>query len=316
MKFSIVIPVYNVEQYLKNCVDSVLSQTFTDFELILVDDGSTDNSPLICDEYAKNDARVRVVHKVNGGQSSARNIGVSKAVGEYIVFLDSDDFICKNDFLEKLNKADQTDVIIYRYSKYYSDDKISPLNLSYSDLPKDKTEFLRKLVNIDGFFCSCWTKAIKRDVIAENSIAFDESLNCEDIDWYYNVVLKAHTFSAIDEVFVMYRQRQGSVTKAMPKKSCEGLIYTINKWKDNFDRLTDESLKNVMLSSLAKIYCNLLISYSKSTKMLKEYKSQILSNKGLLKYDSNPRVRKFAKISKIVGVRGLIFALTIIGKLK
>ena len=90
---SIIIPVYNVEQYLRECVDSVLNQTYSDVEVILVDDESTDQSGNICDEYAEMDSRIKVIHKKNGGVSSARNTGIDKAVGEYLLFVDSDDAI-------------------------------------------------------------------------------------------------------------------------------------------------------------------------------------------------------------------------------
>ena len=90
--FSIIIPVYKVEKYLNQCVDGVLSQTFKDYEIILVDDGSPDKSPLICDEYSASDSRVRVIHKPNGGLSQARNEGLNIAKGEYVIFLDSDDY--------------------------------------------------------------------------------------------------------------------------------------------------------------------------------------------------------------------------------
>ena len=100
MFFSIVVPVYNVEKYLKECIDSILSQTFTDFELILVDDGSKDESPLICDEYAQKDERIKVIHKPNGGQAEARNVGTETAAGQYIIYIDSDDFIIENTFLQ------------------------------------------------------------------------------------------------------------------------------------------------------------------------------------------------------------------------
>ena len=96
MYFSIIVPVYNVEKYLRECIDSILCQTFTDFELILVDDGSKDESGKICDEYAEKDNRIKVIHKENGGQSTARNCGVKESSGKYIVFLDSDDFISED----------------------------------------------------------------------------------------------------------------------------------------------------------------------------------------------------------------------------
>ena len=95
---SIVVPVYDVEQYLPRCIDSILKQSFTDFELILVNDGSTDNCPIICDEYADKDDRIKVIHKENGGLSDARNTGINKASGKYISFIDSDDFIVENTY--------------------------------------------------------------------------------------------------------------------------------------------------------------------------------------------------------------------------
>lgn len=100
-KISVIVPVYNVEQYLPRCIESILAQTYNDFELLLINDGSSDNSGNICDEYAKNNSRVRVFHKENGGVSSARNMGLDNAQGEYVVFVDSDDFI-RNKYLEIL----------------------------------------------------------------------------------------------------------------------------------------------------------------------------------------------------------------------
>ncbi|MBQ8769519.1 MAG: glycosyltransferase family 2 protein, partial [Oscillospiraceae bacterium] len=125
MFFSVVVPVYNVENYLKECVDSILRQSFADFELILVDDGSKDGSGAICDAYALGDARVKVIHKENGGQSTARNAGVRAAAGEYAVFLDSDDFIDTSDFFADLHSAltDNADVAVFRYYKYFSPEK-------------------------------------------------------------------------------------------------------------------------------------------------------------------------------------------------
>ena len=100
MKFSVILPIYKVEKYLCECVDSILNQSFTDYEIILVDDGSPDGSGAICDEYAEKDARVKVIHKVNGGLSDARNAGFAIAQGEYVVFIDSDDYVTDPDFLK------------------------------------------------------------------------------------------------------------------------------------------------------------------------------------------------------------------------
>ena len=103
MKISVIVPVYNTEKYLNRCIDSILAQTFTDFELLLIDDGSTDSSGKICDDYAAKDSRVKVLHKENGGVSRARNLGIDNAQGEYLSFIDSDDYI-RPEMYEKLAK--------------------------------------------------------------------------------------------------------------------------------------------------------------------------------------------------------------------
>ena len=113
--FSIIVPVYKAEKYISECVDSVLAQTFEDFELILADDGSPDRCPEICDEYAKKDSRIKVIHKNNGGASSARNSGIDAACGEYIIFLDSDDYWEGNYTLQRLaeKSKDGYDIIMF-----------------------------------------------------------------------------------------------------------------------------------------------------------------------------------------------------------
>ena len=93
---SVVVPVYNVEQYIRECVDSIVSQTYCHLEIVLIDDGSLDNCPVICDEYAKKDSRIKVVHQKNGGLAKARNVGIENSSGEYITFIDSDDYIASN----------------------------------------------------------------------------------------------------------------------------------------------------------------------------------------------------------------------------
>ena len=116
-EISIIVPIYNVEQYLKRCVDSILAQTFKDFELILVDDGSPDSCPFICDEYARIDSRIKVIHKANGGLSDARNAGLEMAMGNYIAFVDSDDWIASDtyEYLYELIKKNKADVVSGSY---------------------------------------------------------------------------------------------------------------------------------------------------------------------------------------------------------
>jgi glycosyltransferase involved in cell wall biosynthesis len=171
--FSVVVPVYNVENYLAECVDSILRQSFADFELILVDDGAKDGSGALCDADAQRDARVKVIHKENGGQSTARNAGVRAASGEYAVFLDSDDFIDTPDFFAELYAAlaNNADVAIFRYYKYFSPDKKSDCGVNMADIAfQNKGQLLSELVKRDAFFCSCWSKCTRVAILKENEI--------------------------------------------------------------------------------------------------------------------------------------------------
>ena len=127
MLISIIVPVYNMEEYLHECVDSILSQTFKDYEIVLVDDGSVDTSPALCDQLAKEHSNIKVVHKPNGGLGSARNAGVSNAAGDYIFFVDADDFLNDANCLQRLSlhlkEREYPDLLLFNMSYYYADSK-------------------------------------------------------------------------------------------------------------------------------------------------------------------------------------------------
>ena len=318
MFFSVIVPVYNVEKYLNECIDSILSQSFTDFELILVDDGSNDLSGKICDDYAQKDNRVKVFHKPNGGQSTARNLGIQNATGQYAVFLDSDDFISDCDFLLDLKfriKAN-TDIVVFRYRKYYKNRTDECGIYLPEDSFNDKVATLKNLVMRDAFFCSCWSKCTRMSILKENNIVFDENLSCEDMDWYYSVVSKSNSFEIINKPYINYRQRENSVTSTFNSKSFDDYIFTISKWQNNFYAIEDLDLKEIMLSSLAKLYCNLLISYSANSKLLKTKKKQIFSFKPLLEHNLNPRTRIISRFSKLFGLNITCLVLRIIQKVR
>lgn len=319
MLFSVIVPLYNVEKYLRECVDSILSQSYTDFELVLVDDGSTDTSGAICDEYAARDTRVRVIHKANGGQSTARNAGVRVAQGEYAIFLDSDDFIDSKEFFADLKTtiAAGIDVVVFRYFKYYEDGRkndcgISLANLSY----KSRAELFTELVKRDAFFCSCWSKCTSLRLLKENEIFFDENSRCEDMDWYYSVVSVAKSFAAIDRPYINYRQRENSVTSVFKPKSVYDYVATLEKWQPRLEAIADETERAALLSSLAKLYCNLLITYARNAKHLKHLKKKIFSFRPLLCYTLNPRTRTIAKFAKLFGMHLTCVALRTLDKVK
>lgn len=171
---SVVVPIYNMGKSLSTCIESILVQSFTDFEVLLIDDGSTDNSIEICNEYAQKDSRVRVFQKKNGGVSSARNLGIEKANGEWITFVDSDDFI-PVDALLNLSKNDCEDLIIGGYKNHISDELISLQNETTIVKGVDLGEFLSLNINT-SLFRTPWCKLFKKEIIIRENLKFDSSL--------------------------------------------------------------------------------------------------------------------------------------------
>jgi glycosyltransferase involved in cell wall biosynthesis len=214
-KISIVVPVYNAEKYLPACLDSIIKQTFTDFELLLVDDGSTDGSNAICQEYARRDFRIHILSKKNGGASSARNFGINKAQGEWITFIDSDDWVT-DDFLEQmLNAASELDAdAVFCNCFLVKDNKITR-NLIYTENKmKTSAEILKQFLLISGMRSELWGKIFKRNFLT--SLRLNEYLKIgEDmlylIELYYHQQLKT---VVLKEPFYYYRQLKTSVMRA------------------------------------------------------------------------------------------------------
>ena len=281
MFFSIILPIYNVEKYLRECIDSILKQNFSDYEIILVDDGSTDSSPQICDEYEKRDNRIKVVHKSNGGLSDARNCGTNIAQGNYIIYIDSDDYIITENFLTDLYKKielEQSDIILYKFSKYYDHNNLlEQCNFSLcTNDTLNPDELLYELVKKDSYYGMAWIKAFSRKIVTSNKIEFEKNLLGEDMDWYFNLLLHTKTISVIDKSYIAYRQREGSITKSLKIKNLTDYIYILEKWSEIIYKFNSAEIKTKALKgALAKYYANLLIVYSRlSDKKKKNYKNQ------------------------------------------
>lgn len=320
MFFSIIVPVYNVKNYLRECVDSVLVQTFKDFELILVDDGSNDGSDKICDEYVINDKRVKVFHTPNRGQSSARNIGVENASGEYLLFLDSDDFILNNNFLKIIKeKLNGEDLVLYKYQKYISETKkLLNCHFSYMNIKENDTyvEALEKLVYADAFYGMAWIRAIKKSIIVDNCITFEEGLKGEDMEWNYHIVTNARSLTVIEESFIAYRQRKNSTTTSLKLKNLIDFIYILEKWsKKILEEIQDIKLRDVLLGATAKYYSNLLIMYNRiADKNKKQYIKSIKNLSWVLKYSMSRRPKLVAKVCRVFGLKLTMVALKFIDK--
>lgn len=206
MKFSVIIPVYNVEAYLEKCLDSVVKQTFMDYEVIVVDDESTDNSGKIAEEYAKKDARIRVIHQKNKRQGGARNTGVENAKGEYLIFVDSDDYVSEH-LLEKVNfhlEKTNPDILVYDYIEVSEDEKIL--------IPKESTGVCQEIQTEEFMLLApcVWNKAFRRTLFKENNILFPEKIWFEDMTADLQLGLMSKKTVAVNEILYFYRQRQGS----------------------------------------------------------------------------------------------------------
>ena len=322
MKFSVIIPVYKVEKYLSECVDSLLCQTFKDYEIILVDDGSPDDCPKICDDYAAKQRTVRCLHQANSGQSSARNAGLSVACGEYVLFIDSDDFILSDKFLQTLADVTDTgaDVVFYKHCRYLDETKtLCPCAYSYREAQQEPTLAgkLRKMVENDAFFGSAWIKAVKRSVLTENDINFEVGLLGEDMEWNYHLMMNIESVELIDCAFLAYRQREGSISHSLKLKNLTDFIYVLDKWSKPIDALEEQEKRIPLLGSLAKYYSNLLVVYMRVKDSKKTMQKGIIKKMSwLLEYGMSKRPKLISKVYSIFGFDMTILFLNLLDRVK
>lgn len=287
--FSVIIPVYKVEAYLEKCVQSVLDQTFQDFEIILVDDGSPDNCPKICDNLAANDCRIKVLHKQNGGLSSARNEGTKIATGIYVTYLDSDDYWCDNNLLQQLfdrSTAFREDMILFGCKIVNVDgtEEVSRSNYNIDILnmhcKKDTLAYLYKSGKMPG---SAWILIVKKSLLDRLSLSFRYGVTAEDYEWLISLLSECNAIGAIDGVHYAYIRREGSITTTAKLSGIKGIMHAIDKYK---------SLDNPDLKTLADYVCRIyliaLMSYCKLPTTEKQEGARLLQKyKHILKVSSN-----------------------------
>ncbi|MGL5015770.1 MAG: glycosyltransferase family 2 protein [Bacteroidales bacterium] len=213
-KISVIVPVYKVEKYLPKCIDSILAQTFTDFELLLIDDGSPDNSGAICDEYAKKDSRIRVFHKENGGVSSARNLGLDEAKGEWVWFVDGDDWVAEGAIGTIIDTIENNNVDVLQISIQGVTNEISPIYLDFNKEliePTNVSEFVNKL-SFNGSVCA---SIYSRNIIKENYLRFIVGLKlAEDQLFILSYLRFCNTIMKSDLLAYYYRMNQESASRS------------------------------------------------------------------------------------------------------
>ena len=315
--FSIIVPVYNVEKYLGQCIDSVLCQTYENFELILVDDGSPDNCPHMCDAYAQIDKKIRVIHKRNGGLSSARNAGLDIAKGEYVLFLDSDDYWDDKFALEKLRRAigkRKCDIYITGYKKKYEDNifRVYDKSVTIPNIsPGDYGEYVKYLMQHNHFTASAWDKIYRRSLIERNNIRFVDNQLSEDIEWSAKILLYTNSIYLTNEDFYVYRKaNKGSISYDIGRKNMEDIYNVISKYS-LINNNNEVALKHYLAQQYVLWLTNAnRVNKNEITDLLKKAKKLWY----LIDYDWYPYVKRVHKV-KWMGFSTVIRLLGIYKKL-
>lgn len=305
---SVIVPVYNVEAYLKECIDSILLQEYEKMEIIMVDDGSTDSSGSICDEYALRHDNVIVIHQENAGLAAARNTGIYCAKGDYLLFVDSDDYIArgaiKGIIRESMSMGEPTDVIFLKIKKVFSDGTERFFGEKYdrekiNHQPKEKV--LKQLVKTGKFPGSSCNKMVKRKLIVDNGIFFPEGLVCEDIDWVLQLLRVAESFFYCDIDYYYYRQnRIGSITNTINIRSVKSLLEILGKWLDRNGET--DPFRDIFNAFLAYEYMILLILYGTLGEDEKRgVREKIHDYKWIMRYAKGRKEKVVAFVSALFG---------------
>lgn len=299
-KVSIIVPVYNVESYLNQCVDSLREQTYHNIEIILVDDGSSDKCPMLCDEYATLDSRIKVVHKENGGLSDARNYGIDAATGEYLIFVDSDDYWDDDRALEKCMSiccALDADVTIFGFKKYFQDTKKS-LTIKMNVTKEDCATLLsaERLLKDNVFTTSACNKLVKASFFkGPHGIRFVKNQLSEDIEYCASILLKTQKYAVVPENFYVYRQhRKNSISSNIDIKNITDISTIIKKYVNIAQGIEDPlPLQNYLaLQYILWMTISNLLPYTKVKKELNDMKRLWW----LTEFNWCPYVKKISKI--------------------
>ncbi|MBP3717793.1 MAG: glycosyltransferase [Paludibacteraceae bacterium] len=250
---SVIVPIYNAERYLAQCIDSLLAQTYTDIELLLIDDGSKDHSGILCDQYAQQDPRVRVFHLTNGGVSKARNHGLSQATGTYVTFADADDWM-EPDTIQTYISHFENDVDVVRIGYVREGRKRKTVSTAPHTTDKRSDYFL--LTEVSRYHAFVWNTMYKRDLIGEQR--FDESISyCEDHLFSYAYYLKCRKFRTLPTALYHYRvQDNNTLSDVKDAKVCfriAELDYTAkNKLNNDGNKALGKRINEVYHRSIRK----------------------------------------------------------------
>lgn len=307
---SVVIPIYKVEQYLERCVNSVLNQDFQDLEVILVDDGSPDRCPQICDDFAEKDSRVKVVHKPNGGLSSARNAGIDVANGKYIAFLDSDDQWKKDGLKPLIELAQNTyaQLIMFASVSFYEEEDgyYSRNDYGFFDKWKDTITseqiypYLIEYGNLQEHAC---TKFINLAFLRQHNLYFKAGILGEDTEWMFRMLReKVSIFVVNIPLYIYTENRAGSIVNTASTKSVRDLISTVKNSLEYYQNNPDAPTKQFELAHCAYLWSIAFGIFNNVPDVERVEIKKILKDVGKqLDLSSHPKSKKVGVLYKVLG---------------
>jgi len=254
---SVIVPVYNVEMELDRCVQSILAQTYKKLEIILVDDGSPDNCPVICDEYAKSDSRVRVIHKKNGGLSDARNAGLRIATGEYVMYVDSDDYIELDSCERLLAGADEDVDFVVGACREVRSNRIS-YQKHTNIVPGKKyiaKEFVIKSIKRNEWYAPAVFNLYNREFLLRNQLYYKDGYLYEDMEMLPRLYLAAHVVVYVDACFYNYVIRDNSImTSEITPKKIKIRLAIYENWMRLLNEVKDKKYQRYLYGVLVRYY--------------------------------------------------------------
>lgn len=311
MRISYILPVYKVEAYLRECVTSITCQSYKDVEIILVDDGSPDGSPALCDQLATEDNRIKVLHKPNGGLSDARNAGLKIATGDYIVFMDSDDFWLGQDSLDRMvlliKQYPECNFYGFNCQYYYPDSNTYAKWVQYTDevlSPISGSFAMVSLVKSGTFPMSACLKLIDRQWLIDNQITFNVGQIAEDIPWFINLLEKTEKCMFVNDYIYAYRQnRIGSITSTGGERSFNSLLDIVKNELTLIDVRSITLEANDALLSFLAYEVIIMISITCDLPKEKQHAARKELKKlcWLFKYTQNPKVRMVSRVYNLFG---------------
>lgn len=316
---SIVIPAYNVERYIEQCIKSINVQTFDDYEVIIVDDGSTDKTLEIIKDNITD--KYQVISQKNSGAGMARNAGINLANGKYLTFMDADDFLYNDSCLQSIAniiKKEKCDVVTYKMVRYYQnsgkyliEDDITSENKKYDDV----SFYLKTTISNSRLSVSPCDKIIKTEIIKKNNIYFKKMLMLEDIDWSLRLYKSVDNIMIYNEPIYVYRkERDGSTTSFYTKSKIMDCLKFISSWCDECKKGNDE-YSNLYLHYIAYQY-TILIAAIDNKNCNNVIRKEMKKYSWLVKYDLNFKVKKANKIYKLIGYNMMVKVLKIYMYLK